>query len=590
MQVMIPSKRFSTKLFYYYFGVFLLFALSIMAFQYHREKQFRITMLNNRLSDLSIQVNNFVGTRNLPDSSGYRSIDELLPVLPYNDIRITLIAVDGRVIYDSEVKDVSTLGNHLNRPEVSESHFSDFGTSVRKSSSTGKEYYYFSKYFDKYYVRLAEEYDVRVIGFLHRQMMFFIFLVASFIVIWWLLRLITNIFSKSITNLRDYTVAMRHDYNHIPAVSFPHNEIGDIANEIAGIYNDLVRSASELSLEKDKLFKHLHALNEGVAFCSAAKEITLSNNLFIQFLNAISGEHTLSPANFLERPQFKQVNDFLDNHPLSSSITPETPRIEYRVESAGHFYLVQCIMFSDHSFEVIITDITRAEQNKAIRQQMTSNIAHELKTPVASVKGYIETLLENENMEAEKKSYFLNKAYSQTERLTYLINDIVILNKLDEAGGSSFPFEEIEIENLVRELNETFGAAMRRKGITLESEIFPSLKVTANKSLINSVFQNLMENALAYAGDNVTIKIKSLYSDDKFHYFSFSDNGVGIPEENQGRIFERFYRIDDGRSRKSGGTGLGLAIVKNSILLHKGEISIRTRQGGGTEFIFSLPI
>jgi two-component system, OmpR family, phosphate regulon sensor histidine kinase PhoR len=586
---MISGKRFSTKLFYYYFGVFLLFAISIMAFQYHREKQFRITMLDNRLSDLSIQVNNFIKYRNLPDSSGYRSIDELLPVLPYNDIRITLIAIDGSVIYDSEVRDLSGLENHLNRPEVRKSHFSDFGTSVRKSVSTGKEYYYFSKYFDKYYVRLAEEYDVRVIGFLHRQMMFFIFLIASFIVIWWLLRLITNMFSRSITNLRDYAAALRHDYNNIPAVNFPHNEIGDIAHEIAGIYNDLVKSASELSLQKDKLFRHLHALNEGVAFCSASKEITLSNNLFIQFLNAISGEHSLTPVNFLEMAQFKQVNDFVDNHPVTNPVTAETPRIEYRVESSGHFYLVQCIMFSDHSFEVIITDITRTEQNKAIRQQMTSNIAHELKTPVASVKGYIETLLENEEMDPEKKSYFLSKAYSQTERLTDLINDIVILNKLDEAGGSSFPFEEIDIETLVRELNETFGAAMRRKGIKLETEITPSLKVTANKSLVNSVFQNLMENALSYAGDNVIIRIRSLQADDKFNYFSFSDNGIGIPIEHQGRIFERFYRIDDGRSRKSGGTGLGLAIVKNSILLHKGEISIRTREGGGTEFIFSLP-
>jgi|WetSurMetagenome_2_1015567.scaffolds.fasta_scaffold00237_7 two-component system, OmpR family, phosphate regulon sensor histidine kinase PhoR len=586
---MIPSKHFSTKLFYYYFAVFLLFALSIMAFQYHREKQFRVTMLNNRLNDLSLQVDNFIENKNLPDSSGYKSIDELLPILPYSDIRITVIAIDGKVVYDSEVKDVSGLENHLHRPEVSKSHFSDFGTSVRKSASTGKEYYYFSKYFDKYYVRLAEEYDVRVMGFLHRQMMFLIFLIASFIVIWWLLRLITNIFSKSITNLRDYTVAMRHDNTTIPVISFPHNEIGDIAHEIAGIYNDLVKSASELSLQKDKLFKHLHALNEGVAFCSASKEITLSNNLFIQFLNAISGEHSLTPGNFIETPQFKQVNDFVTNHPVSNPVTAETPRIEYRIESTGHFYLVQCILFSDRSFEVIITDITRTEQNKAIRQQMTSNIAHELKTPVASVKGYIETLLENGEMEAEKKSYFLNKAYSQTERLTDLINDIVILNKLDEAGGSSFPFEEIEIETLVRELKETFGAAMRRKGITLEPEIYPSLKVTANKSLVNSVFQNLMENAISYAGDNITIRIKSLPSDDKFHYFSFSDNGTGIPEEHQGRIFERFYRIDDGRSRKSGGTGLGLAIVKNSILLHKGEISIRTRQGGGTEFIFSLP-
>ena len=162
------------------------------------------------------------------------------------------------------------------------------------------------------------------------------------------------------------------------------------------------------------------------------------------------------------------------------------------------------------------------------------------------------------------------------------------LNKLDETG-SNFPFEEVDITAVVKEVRDNLMTDLNRRQMTMDISIDEGVKVTGNRSLIVSVIQNLLENAISYAGENVTVTVRSLPGEPGYRTFSFADNGIGIPEEHQERIFERFYRIDDGRSRKSGGTGLGLAIVKNAILLHKGEISVRNRPGGGAEFIFSLP-
>jgi len=476
--------------------------------------------------------------------------------------------------------------NHAGRPEIIRAGNEDFGTAVRTSGTTGSDYYYLAKRFSDHYIRVAVLYDVNVANFLKAKLYFLLIILAAFIALGIILFVVTNRFGEAVTRLKDFALSLSTDKPF--KADFPKNEIGVIGSRILEMYNNLLRTKNDLSNEREKLFSHLNALNEGIAFFSEEKDIIFSNNHFTHYMTMLTGELSLVPSDLFRIPEFTQVNEFLETAFGTSDQPGDIQKTEYTLNRNGKFYKIQCVVFNDRTFEIIINDITKTEKNRIIKQQMTSNIAHELKTPVASVKGYLETLYNEPEMDKKTYKYFLKKALAQTDRLGFLINDISLLNKIEESAGS-FQTEKIKIKKIVRDVANNFKSAIQSRNMKVEADIDDDIIIKGNKSLIISIFQNLMENSVNYAGDETTISIKVYSRDKKYYYFSFSDNGVGIPEKHLPRVFERFYRIDSGRSRKSGGTGLGLAIVKNAVLLHKGEISVRSRPGGGTEFLYSLP-
>jgi len=583
---MFARNKFRNNLLSFYSAIFLVVAVLVISYQYNREKNFRLETLNDELYNITRIADNYVNINSIYVNKTYSLIDSLKLLLPQPNLRLSIIDNNGDVLYDSSVRDYDNMENHKSRPEIEESSKSEFGTAIRKSGTTGQQYYYYAKSFGQYYIRAALVYDINISNFLEANLKFLFILLVLFILVGIVLLIVTNKFGESVTRLKDFAISVTQDK---PFVSeFPRNELGVIGSEILEIYNNLLSAKNELANEKEKLFRHLNALNEGVAFFSPDKRINFSNDHFSQIMNMISGDLKIFSSNFFEIAEFSEVEDFINRNSAFVEPGAELPMIEYQVSKDGRFFRIQCVIFNDKSFEVILSDVSKTAKNKLIKQQMTSNIAHELKTPVSSIKGYLETLLNNNNIEPKKQKYFLEKAMGQTDRLTGLINDISVLNKIEESGGS-FITEKVKIRKIVKEVRENFRAAIESRNMKVVAEIDDKVTVKGNKSLILSVFQNLIENSVNYAGENTSINIIIYNEDKKFYHFSFSDNGIGIPQEHIGRVFERFYRIDSGRSRKSGGTGLGLSIVKNAVLLHKGDILVRNKTGGGTEFLFSLP-
>lgn len=233
--------------------------------------------------------------------------------------------------------------------------------------------------------------------------------------------------------------------------------------------------------------------------------------------------------------------------------------------------------------------LQNAEEDKnRLKRQLTQNVAHELKTPVSSIQGYLETIVSDPGMDEEVKNHFIQRCFIQSQRLSSLLQDISTLNKLDDAPGS-YERESVNILTLFNMILSDVAQKLKEKNITVRTLIGPEVVVTGSHSLLYSIFRNLTDNAIAYAGEGVTVTVQVLSEDENYYTFSFADNGVGVAAEHLPHLFERFYRVDKGRSRKMGGTGLGLAIVKNAVLLHHGSISVRLAQTGGLEFIFSLP-
>ena len=572
---------FSQRLFWSVFFMFLGFTVCFLLFQYQREREFAQEKLNNVLSNYNYQL--FRKCQQSTDIN--KTVISFMDDIPQKDLRVTIIDPSGDVLFDNSGTD--EFNNHNDRSEVRKARLYNEGFAIRSSESTGKRYFYSASNIGGYIYRSALPYDPYVRGILTVNKDFIYFMALMTLIFFFVLSRFTFSIGKTISKLRDFALNVEKD--RMPAVDYflPNVELGDISQNIVTLYHRQQKAKNELSMEREKLIKHFQYSKEGFAmFTSEGREI-LSNILFIQFINVISDTQIHQVEDVTDIAELEPIRTFLNKNIRNLNRKKKVLRESVTIDKNGKIFLIECILFLDNSYEISINDISRQEEESRMKRQLTQNVSHELKTPVSSIQGYLETILSNPDLSPDKRQFFLERCYSQSTRLTGLLRDISVLNRLDEAS-EMFDLTEVNITKLIAEIQKECSQDMEEKHITSEIILPGDPTVFGNNSLLYSIFRNLYDNAIAYAGENIRITVNCYKEDPKYYYFSFSDNGVGIPEEHINRIFERFYRVDKGRSRKIGGTGLGLSIVKNGVNFHKGQISAKSSPGKGVTFFFTL--
>ncbi|MGN0496102.1 MAG: sensor histidine kinase [Lachnospiraceae bacterium] len=237
------------------------------------------------------------------------------------------------------------------------------------------------------------------------------------------------------------------------------------------------------------------------------------------------------------------------------------------------------------SFNVLIDKMQLLETS---RQEFVSNVSHELKTPITSMKVLADSLLLQEDIPAELYREFMTDMVAEIDRETKIINDLLTLVKMDKKAAA-LNIEQVNINGLLELLLKRIKPLAAKRNIEVVFESFREVIGEVDEVKISLAFSNLIENAVKYNNDGGNVHV-SLNADAKFFYVKVQDNGVGIPEECQAQVFERFYRVDKARSRETGGTGLGLAITRNAILMHKGAIKLYSQPGEGTTFTVRIPL
>ncbi|WP_027093988.1 two-component system histidine kinase PnpS [Cohnella thermotolerans] len=516
------------------------------------------------------------------------------------DMRVTYIRPDGLVLGDSD-HDPKTMNNHSDRKEVKEALAAGLGSSIRNSPTLGE---------NMLYVAMAVKSGDRTVGIVRLAVSLkdverslgnmWLALVLGLIVLFVIAAAVSYRIALNVTRpLERMTSAAKRmadmDYGiRVPAEG--KDEVSELARALNAMAASLQSHVNEIRQNELRLQSVLDNMTSGVVMIDTDGRITLYNRGAERLLGSTAKERV--GRSYTEAKQqyelLQLVREALQDHePRHEELTVYFPE-----ERLLELNLVPMRMneHEDPGLLLVLQDVTAIRRLERMRSEFVANVSHELKTPVAAVKGFAETLLAGAMNDPETAQSFLTIIHDESERLNRLIGDILELSKI-ESRRSPLQFSPVDLHAFLERLIEFMSTEATKKNIKLDLEVEEGLFVEADEDRLGQIILNLLQNGINYTPDGGMVKVHAELlegsdpegADDRVR-ITVSDTGIGIPKKDLPRIFERFYRVDKARSRSSGGTGLGLSIVKHLAELHHGSIRVESTVGVGSRFILELPL
>lgn len=567
-----------SKLFLGYVFITLFLSFFIFFISYNLIKRAYINELKNHLKDVGSSLMPYVFE--IYKKGDYDSLDKFIKEIGKRiNAIITIVDTMGNPVADSK-ENIYFMENYRYNPEIMSALNGDIGTIIRYNK-TMREYVF--------YVALSIYEDERIIGVLRTGILMkdmnslfsnlkkgILILVLGTLIFSWIIAILI---SRGITNsLREISKGFRK----LSSFEFEtriftrrKDEIGAIAIEFNKMVEKIKELFEEVKLDREKISTIFHSVPDGICVFDKDGKIVLFNEKMEQILKEKLEEKKFYWKYF----KFPEFGKLLEKVNKENSVSE-------KIEIHGKIFLCKMEKIPDTNEIIsIFHDITEIKEIERIKRDFTINISHELKTPLTAIKGYIETIEEEEEI---KNKRYIEIIKNHVDRLINILERVIYISEL-EGREISLDLKEVKIEEIIRNVIPLFERLIKDKSIKIELNFekdLPSLRVDPVK--MEQVFINLIDNSIKYT-EKGKIKI-SVFKKNNNIIIEVEDTGIGIPEEHIPRIFERFYVVDKARDKKKGGAGLGLSIVKHIVLLHNGEIDVESEVGRGTKFIIKLPI